>query len=165
MADHRTLVLMRHGKSSYPAGIRDHERPLAERGLREARLGGEWIRENVLPIDAALCSTSRRTVDTLAATGIEAPTGFVESIYGGSPADVISAIRTTSENVSILLVVGHEPGIPWTALDLASNENSEAAQRIKDKFPTSAIAVLSVPGSWSDLDDSVATLLEFHVPR
>ncbi len=75
MADHRTLVLMRHGKSSYPEGIRDHERPLAERGLREARIGGEWIRENVPPVDAVLCSTSRRTVETLASTGIEAPAG------------------------------------------------------------------------------------------
>src|SRR3546814_10284260 len=63
-------------RSSYPEGIRDHERPLAERGLREARLGGEWIRENVPPVDAVLCSTSRRTVETLASTGIEAPAGF-----------------------------------------------------------------------------------------
>ncbi|MDI9918097.1 histidine phosphatase family protein [Rhodococcus sp. IEGM 1379] len=165
MADHRTLVLMRHGKSSYPEGIRDHERPLSDRGLREARIGGEWLRENVPPIDAVLCSTSRRTVETLAATGIEAPTGFEKSIYGGSPADVINAVRTTSESVRTLLVVGHEPGIPWTALDLASNENSEAAGRIKGKFPTSAIAVLSVPVPWAELDDAVATLLEFHVPR
>ncbi|UPU44731.1 MULTISPECIES: SixA phosphatase family protein [Rhodococcus] len=165
MADHRTLVLMRHGKSSYPEGIRDHERQLAERGLREARIGGEWIRENVPPVDAVLCSTSRRTVETLASTGIEAPAGFEKSIYGGSPADVIAAARTTSDHVKTLLIVGHEPGIPWTALDLASNENSEAAQRIRDKFPTSAIAVLSVPVPWTELDDSVATLLEFHVPR
>ena len=165
MAEHRTLVLMRHGKSSYPEGIRDHERPLAERGLREARLGGEWIRENVPPLDAVLCSTSRRTVDTLTATAVDAPTGFDKSIYGGSQADVINAIKTTSANVNTLLVIGHAPGIPWTALDLASNENSEAAQRIRDKFPTSAIAVLSVPVPWSELDDAAATLLEFHVPR
>ncbi|GAA3173132.1 hypothetical protein GCM10020255_062960 [Rhodococcus baikonurensis] len=112
MADHRTLVLMRHGKSSYPEGIRDHERPLAERGLREARIGGEWIRENVPPVDAVLCSTSRRTVETLASTGIEAPAGFEKSIYGGSPADVIAAARTTSDHVKTLLIVGHEPGIP-----------------------------------------------------
>ncbi len=90
---------------------------------------------------------------------------FEKSIYGGSPADVIAAARTTSDHVKTLLIVGHEPGIPWTALDLASNENSEAAQRIRDKFPTSAIAVLSVPVPWTELDDSVATLLEFHVPR
>ena len=38
-------------------------------------------------------------------------------------------------------------------------------ERIRDKFPTSAIAVLSVPVPWTELDDSVATLLEFHVPR
>ncbi|WP_424807971.1 SixA phosphatase family protein [Rhodococcus sp. 27YEA15] len=165
MPEHRTLVLMRHGKSSYPEGIRDHERPLAQRGLREARIGGDWIHHNLPPVDAVLCSTSRRTVQTLASTGIDAPTGFDTNIYGGSPADVIGVARTTSENVKTLMIVGHEPGIPWTALNLAVDEDTDAARRIRTKFPTSAIAVLSVPVPWAELDDSVAALLDFHIPR
>ena len=35
----RTLVLMRHGKSGYPPGVADHDRPLADRGRREAVTG------------------------------------------------------------------------------------------------------------------------------
>ena len=114
MATTAPSSLMRHGKSSYPEGIRDHERPLAERGLREARIGGEWIRENVPPVDAVLCSTSRRTVETLATRReSKLPPGSRSPSYCGSPADVIAAARTTSDHVKTLLIVGHEPGIPW----------------------------------------------------
>ena len=42
----RVLILMRHGKSGYPEGVADHERPLAERGQREAGLAGDWLRAN-----------------------------------------------------------------------------------------------------------------------
>src|SRR6201993_5368928 len=40
----RTLLLMRHAKSGYPAGVVDRERPLAPRGIREAGLAGKWLR-------------------------------------------------------------------------------------------------------------------------
>ena len=82
----RTLVLMRHGKSGYPPGVADHDRPLADRGRREAALAGEWIRSEDLRVDAVLCSTATRTRETLERTGISAPTTFLDEIYGGSPA-------------------------------------------------------------------------------
>ena len=64
----RTLVLMRHAKSDYPAGVPDHERPLAPRGTREAGLAGDWLREHAPAIDAVLCSSAVRTRQTLERT-------------------------------------------------------------------------------------------------
>ena len=90
----RTLVLMRHAKSAYPAGVDDHDRPLADRGEREAALAGDWLRENVPPIDAVLCSSALRTRQTLVfRTGAEAPTSFLDRLYGASPGDVIDEIN------------------------------------------------------------------------
>ena len=48
----RTLILLRHAKSDYPDGVADHERPLAQRGIREAALAGDWIREHLPAVDA-----------------------------------------------------------------------------------------------------------------
>ena len=70
---YRTLLLLRHAKSDYPAGVADHERPLAPRGKREAALAGDWLRANVPAVDAVLCSTATRTRETLARTRIDAP--------------------------------------------------------------------------------------------
>jgi len=38
-------------------------------------------------------------------------------------------------------------------------------QRISEKFPTSAIAVLTVAGDWKSVELNTAALIEFHVPR
>jgi phosphohistidine phosphatase len=168
MSDHdRTLVLLRHAKSAYPDGVADHERPLAPRGIREAALAGDWLRAEVPPIDAVLCSTATRTRETLARTGIDAPVRYVQRLYDATAGIVIDEINGVGDDVSVLLVVGHEPTMTEVALGLANPDttNADAAERISTKFPTSAMAVLRVNGSWMDLELGSAQLADFHVPR
>jgi phosphohistidine phosphatase len=166
----RTLVLMRHAKSGYPDGVADHGRPLADRGNREAPLAGEWIRAHVPEVEAVLCSTATRTRQTLARTGIEAPTEFLDELYDATPGTVLAAINAVDDDVRTLLVVGHEPTTSSLALGLAGTDDADqaatdAANEIAAKFPTSAIAVLRTDVSWADLELGGATLVAFHVPR
>lgn len=165
MPDTRTLILMRHGKSAYPLGVDDRDRPLAPRGQREASLAGDWLRATQPAVDAVLCSTSTRTRETLVATGIDTTASFHDEIYGASPHEVIDLIHMVDDSVHTLLVIGHAPGIPWTAWELADNRDSEQAGAMSIKFPTSGLAVLSAPGLWADLEPGTATLTAFHVPR
>nr|WP_296776884.1 histidine phosphatase family protein [Rhodococcus sp. (in: high G+C Gram-positive bacteria)] len=161
----RTLVLMRHGKSGYPEGTPDHDRPLAERGQREAALAGQWISATISTVDAVICSTATRTRETLVATGIDADVRFEHRIYGGSPEEIIEEVGLTDDAVSTLLVVGHAPGIPFTAVDLAANADSESVVEIGRRFPTSAIAVVTFDGPWASLRPGTASLTQFHVAR
>ena len=89
----RTLLLLRHAKSDYPAGVADHDRPLAPRGIREAGLAGDWLRANAPAVDAVLCSTATRTRETLARTGLDAPVTFVDRLYDAVPGMVIDEIN------------------------------------------------------------------------
>ena len=161
----RTLILMRHGKSDYPERVVDHDRPLAARGRREAVLAGAWLRETQPSIDAVCCSTAVRTRETLTATAVTAPVQFESSIYEASPRTLIELIQLTEPDVQTLLVVGHAPGMPWTAWELAANRNSEPAAELSRKFPTSALAVLEFDRSWAELDTGTGDLVRFHVPR
>jgi phosphohistidine phosphatase len=162
----RTLVLMRHAKSDYPDGVPDHERPLAPRGEREAALAGEWLRSNVGGIDAVLCSSAMRTRQTLAYTGVQARIAFLDELYGAAPGTMIRAINEIHDTVHTLLVVGHEPTVSHVTLGLAGpGSDRDAAEHVALKFPTSGIAVLAVPGSWSDLTVHGAELVRFQVPR
>jgi len=168
VSDHRrTLVLLRHAKSAYPDGVADHDRPLAPRGKREAGLAGDWLRANLPVIDAVLCSTATRTRQTLARTGIDAPVRYVDRLYDASPGMVIEQINGVADDVSVLLVVGHEPTMTQLALGLAnpSTINADAAERISAKFPTSAMAALYFSRSWKDVELGSADLDAFHVPR
>ncbi len=163
----RTLVLLRHAKSAYPDGVSDHDRPLAPRGRREARLAGDWLRANLPAIDAVLCSTATRARKTLAHTAIDAPVRYVGRLYDTAPGTVIDEITNVGDDVSVLLVVAHEPTMTQTALGLADADcsNSAAAERISTKFPTSAMAVLRFARSWKDVELGCAALVDFHVPR
>jgi phosphohistidine phosphatase len=161
----RTLILMRHGKSSYPPGVADHDRPLAPRGRREAALAGDWLRATQPAVDAVRCSTSVRTRETLAATGIGAPVLFEPSIYEATPHTLIDLIQLTDDEVETLLLVGHAPGMPWTAWELAANRDSGPAAELSRKFPTSALAVLEFDRPWASADPGTGELIRFHVPR
>ncbi|WP_099022287.1 SixA phosphatase family protein [Mycolicibacterium palauense] len=170
----RTLILLRHAKSDYPDGVADHDRPLAARGRREAGLAGDWLRAEAplgRPVQAVLCSTATRTRETLDRTGVEAPVRFVERLYGATPGGLIEVINSAAGDfdfdVRTLLVIGHEPAISQVALGLAGapGSNETAAERISTKYPTSAMAVLRVPGPWGDLGLGGAVLETFFVPR
>ncbi len=160
-----TLILMRHGKSSYPPGVADHERPLAPRGRREAGLAGDWLRDTQPAIDAVRCSDSVRTRETLAATGLTAPVHYEPSIYEASARALIELIQLCDDKVRTLLLIGHSPGIPWTAWELAANRDSAAATDLSRKFPTSALAVLEFERPWAQADPGTGELTRFHVPR
>jgi phosphohistidine phosphatase len=166
MTEQRTLVLMRHAKSAYPPDVADHERPLAPRGIREAGLAGDWLRAKTPGIDAVLCSTATRTRQTLAETRIDAPVQYRDRLYGATTGTMIDEINGVPDTVDTLLVVGHEPTMSEVAMGLAGvGTDTEAVQRISEKFPTSAIAVLTVAGGWKTVELGSAALVEFHVPR
>lgn len=165
-ASTRTLILLRHGKSDYPGGARDYDRPLAHRGQAEAEAAGEWLRANQPPIDAVICSAAVRTRETLAATGITAPVNYAEQIYDASPGEILAEINEASPQASTLLVIGHAPGIPSLATRLAGEQSDPgASEELATKFPTSALAVLTFAGDWSDLGPGEAALTAFHVAR
>jgi phosphohistidine phosphatase len=158
---------MRHAKSDYPEGVPDHDRPLAPRGIREAGLAGDWLCANVSPIDAVLCSTATRARQTLENTRVDAPVRYSERLYGASPGTMIEEINETAEDIGTLLVIGHEPTMSSLALILADDDgtNDAVVERISTKFPTSAIAVLTLPGGWKGLEPGRAALTGFEVPR
>ncbi len=168
---YRTLLLLRHAKSDYPAGVADHGRPLAPRGVAEAALAGDWLRTHAPAVDAVLCSTATRTRETLERTRIDAPVQFVDRLYEATTGAVIEEINAVQSrfdaDVQTLLVIGHEPTMSTLALGLATAEggNDAAAERISMKFPTSAIAVLRTAAPWDELELESATLVDFHVPR
>lgn len=162
----RTLILLRHGKSAYPAGVPDHDRPLADRGRREASLAGEHIRLLVDRFDLVLCSTATRTRRTLDASGLGAErVDHRPEIYAAEPEEILDLLRIVPDGVRSVLVVGHSPGLPDLADELAGpGSDPGALAALERKFPTSAFAVVTVSGSWSDLPGG-ARLTALTIPR
>ncbi|MEU6079336.1 histidine phosphatase family protein [Streptomyces sp. NPDC047108] len=165
----RRLVVLRHAKSARPDGVADPDRPLAPRGRRDAPVAGAWLRDADCVPGLVLCSPSRRTRETwdLASAELSAdpPIRFDDRIYHGSAEQLIAAVGETPPDVRTLLLVGHSPGVQDLILLLAGDGDPDALARTEEKFPTSAIAVLRVPGGWPELAPGRAQLTEMVVPR
>jgi phosphohistidine phosphatase len=68
--------------------------------------------------------------------------------------------------VETLLLIGHNPGLEELVLALAGDGLDDSLERVRTKFPTSAIAVLSWYGTtWRDLTPGTALLTSVTVPR
>ncbi|MDQ1021221.1 SixA phosphatase family protein [Streptomyces afghaniensis] len=166
----RRLVVLRHAKSAWPLDVADHERPLAPRGRRDAPAAGRALAEADCLPDLALCSTAvraRRTWELAAAEwGTPPPVRFDRRLYAASPAGLLSVVHEVSAEVETLLLIGHNPGLEELVLALADDGLDDTLERVRTKFPTSAVAVLSWHGTtWRALAPGTALLTSMTVPR
>jgi phosphohistidine phosphatase len=167
----KTLYLLRHAKSSRSdPGLRDIDRPLNGRGRRAAAgMGAYMNREGLVP-DLILCSTARRTVETLERLAPELaakiPDHRLEALYLAEAKDILDVLRHLPAAAKAVLVIGHNPGLHELALRLASKGEKRAMSRLAAAFPTGALAVLGCPGKqWSELATGSARLDSFVRPR
>ncbi len=154
-----TLVLVRHAKSDWgDPGLDDHDRPLNERGLRDApRMAGRLADTGLQP-DAILASTALRAATTAGFFGgvFDLPVEPDEGLYG-APASVL--LRAAVERgVDTVIVVAHDPGMTVLASQLSGGGIGH--------MPTCAVATFV----WDEDDWDVASALDpaswtFDSPR
>lgn len=166
----RRLVVLRHAKSARPEGVEDHRRPLAPRGTRDAPAAGRALAEADCLPDLALCSPAvraRRTWQLASAEwGTPPPVRYDPRLYAADVPDLLEVVREVPPEVETLLLVGHNPGLEDLVLDLAGDGLDDTLDRVRTKFPTSAIAVLAWRGTgWPALGPGAALLTAFMVPR
>jgi len=142
---------MRHAKSSWShPGLTDFDRPLNERGLRDAPRMGQYLKElNLLP-DQIFSSPAARAKATIEAVVKELDLDvnqitWDKDLYFAGTASYINAIRRADEKSNIVMTVGHNP-MSEGALDLLSNSP------VNGRFVTAAIACLKVnSSSWKEI--------------
>ncbi|MFI9718994.1 SixA phosphatase family protein [Streptomyces sp. NPDC052396] len=165
----RRLVLLRHAKAEWSDGD-DHERPLAERGRKDAPAAGRWIAGSGITPDLALCSTAARTRETWKLAVHELPqrprTVYEERLYEASPGELIAVVNEVPDEVNDLLLIGHNPGMHALADVLAGEAEGDALARMnRSGFPTTGAAVLTFSGSWKAVEHGAGTLVAFWTPH
>jgi phosphohistidine phosphatase len=162
-------MLLRHGKSDWPSGVKDLDRPLATRG-REAvpRVAAHMAEEQLFP-DLALVSPARRARETweLVAPKLgDVPARFEPRIYESPPERLLAAIREIGPEARSVLLVGHNPGFEDLAKLLIGHGDRYAFARIAKKFPTAGLAVLDFAADhWRDVRPGSARLDRFVTPK
>lgn len=166
----KRLLLLRHAKSAWPESVEDHDRPLADRGRRDApRMGAHIVSAGLQP-DFALVSSARRTQETWAlvapALGKPCPSRTVPSIYEAEAQAILKAIRNAPEESGTLLVIGHNPGLETLSASLAPRGEAGATARLKTKYPTAGLAVIAFGfETWADIAPGSGWLEAFATPK
>jgi phosphohistidine phosphatase len=153
-----TLIVLRHAKSVHGLGMTDIERPLNDRGRRDAKSAGKHLRAGGLAPGLVLCSTATRTRQTLAELGLgaESEIRYEPRIYDND-VDTLFGLLRESPDVETLLLIGHNPSAHQLVVDLTTSEI--------DRFPTSACAAMAVDVAWAGLGSGAAHLTSCWTPR
>ena len=164
------LMFLRHAKSSWPSsGMQDAARPLSERGQAAARLMGAYMAHHSLIPDRILCSPARRTRETWAGIATQwlanMDVVFDQRLYEATPQSILSVIRV-QHDARTLLVIGHNPGLQGAAELLIAAGDVELRERLREKFPTAALAVIDFAiDRWRTIHERSGRLDRYIVPR
>lgn len=157
------LLILRHAKSSWADGPADDwERPLNERGERDAPRVGAFLRRVKLVPDLIVTSDAVRAETTAraVATAAQYAGNIVLSpeLYHASPHAIIDVLRTLPATARAVLIVGHNPGLE----DLVGRLTNESID-----LPTATLVHLDLPlTDWKDVTlSSQATLIDVWRPR
>lgn len=167
----RTLTLFRHAKSSWAdSSLDDFDRPLASRGEEAAPRMGAFLAGRGLIPDLVLCSTSRRTRQTLdLAFGAAQPqpkTQFLDDLYHATVPALLAIIRAAPPETRHLMLVGHNPGLQELALHLIGGGDPAGRRAIARKFPTAAVVVMRFDApNWAAIGPGGGNLAIFMTPK
>jgi phosphohistidine phosphatase len=169
MPSSKQLFVLRHAKSSWddPA-LSDHDRPLAARGLRAVKTLSQHMSTAGIAPALVLCSSSRRTRETLEGLGLDGEQVVEPDLYGASCQDVIDRLHRVPDETESVMLVGHNPTLQSLVLKLATRDGAVDESSLADvrrKFPTGALATLTFDGAWAELAPGSAQLVAYVRPK
>jgi phosphohistidine phosphatase len=160
----KTLILIRHAKSSWAnIGQSDFDRPLNDRGVKDAAEMAEKLFAQNVTIDTFISSTARRAHTTCKAFASKYNKNediiLVDKLYHAAPHIFYEVINELNDDINSVAIFAHNPGI------------SELASTITSKpswidMPTCAVyAVQANITSWKDFKDAEKTFLFYKYPK
>lgn len=160
----KTLYLVRHAKSSWDDfQLTDFQRPLNDRGLRDAPRMAALLAAQSNPPEKLVSSPAERAITTARffaeALGI-APAEILEAprIYEASVVTIMEVIHELDDNWNAVALFGHNPAFSYVA-------GAFPGERVGD-MPTCAIVTLSsTADAWADLEPHNTRISHFMYPK
>lgn len=160
----KTLLIIRHAKAESAFTLNDFERPLNERGKKDAPAMAKRLLDKKITIDAFISSPAKRAKKTAelfceTLVGKEEDVILVSALYHAPPSVFYEVIKNTSDDFNTIAIFAHNPGIS----DFV-NELTKAVQI--DNMPTCAVfAVQTDIGQWKDFAKAKKEFLFFDYPK
>ncbi|MEJ0055640.1 MAG: histidine phosphatase family protein [Bacteroidota bacterium] len=160
----KTLYLLRHAKSSWDdPDLDDFDRPLNERGEKDAPKMGKRLKEREIVLDIFYSSPAARAIATAKTVAriIGFPVANIQSerkLYHADDETLMDVLRGASDKSDSIMIAGHNPGLT----DFTNLLQSE----IIDNIPTTGVVGIKFKiTSWKDVKAKSGKLVFFDFPR
>ncbi len=164
--EHRKRILIvRHAKSSWAnMGMKDFDRPLNDRGKRDAPIMGARLKELGIQPDLIISSTAKRAQKT--AQKIAKALDYnkerillLDKLYHCMPDTFEEVIYGIDDDMNTAIIVAHNPGITMFVNSLSHSFGI-------DNMPTSGIVGAEfVAESWADFSRVDKQVFIFEYPK
>ena len=159
----KEIYVLRHAKSSWDnSNLSDFDRPLADRGISDAKKMSNFLKDMNIKIDRVLCSNAIRAKETfdLTADGfnfeIDKAT-YSDKLYFGDTTTIIQDLKELDESLNNILIVGHNPTLHYL-VEILTNESI-------NRFTTCNLATISHDGEWISLNSQQCSLKSLIRPK
>jgi len=159
----KEIYILRHAKSSWDnSNLSDFDRPLADRGISDAKKMSNFLKDMNIKIDKVLCSNAIRAKETfdLTADGfnfeIDKAT-YLDKLYFGDTTTIIQDLKELDESLNNILIVGHNPTLHYL-VEILTNESI-------NRFTTCNLATISHDGEWVSLNSQQCSLKSLIRPK
>jgi len=160
----KTLIVVRHAKSSWDdPDLPDFNRPLNDRGERDAPCMAKRLKEKDLPIDMVVSSPAVRALTTcnvfVDRLGIsKAQVKEIKELYHAGDEIILSVIKKLPDASSVAMLFGHNPGLT----DFVNNLLEEDI----DNVPTAGIVCCGLKvNKWSEVKWGCGEMVFFDWPK
>lgn len=160
----KTVLLIRHAKASWEdPNLKDFDRPLTERGKKDAPVMAQRVVARKMVPDLILSSTAKRAKATalLMAKELNYPEEQIlwkQELYHGGIAIHLDVISKIDDQFNLVAVISHNPGISLFADSLTPYEI--------ENIPTCGIfAIKAHAGSWSRFQAAEKEMIFFEFPK
>ena len=159
----KKIILIRHAKSDWDnPSLPDYDRPLADRGLRDAPQMATSLKNRGVHLDLICSSTAQRAKQTACITAevlgySEEEIHWEKSLYHASASHLLQFIQSQSNQIQTLLLVGHNPGLTELINILGVK---------LDNLPTSGQFAFSLSTAhWKELSRDTCTFAWWDSPK
>lgn len=156
----KTLILVRHAKSDWTHDLPDFDRPLNDRGHKDAPRMARFAHEKGIEIQQFVTSPAKRALTTcryFSEVYDNKDIKKVEELYHASSKEFLETINELDDKFDHVALFSHNNGIS----DFASSLTSEPVL-----FPTCGVAVFEIDcEEWSQLEGAEKKLLHFFAPK
>ncbi|MDC7220485.1 MAG: histidine phosphatase family protein [Spirochaetales bacterium] len=142
----KKLVVVRHAKADWGNDVKDFDRPLNKRGMKDAPRVARYLSEKGFSPDLMVTSPACRALSTSEAMAevFDYPIERLEknpALYLGAPSDLAEAMDFTPADVNTLYLVAHNPGVSHFASSLTGNHMV---------LSTCCAVICEGEGAWTD---------------